>query len=67
VYIGYVVGLDYSNPYMSPYKEFQVRCLATHTHTYIETDTHPRAPTCPHQHTCASVYNPDRGFLWPER
>ncbi len=22
--IGYVVGLDYENPYLSPYKEFQV-------------------------------------------
>lgn len=25
VSIGYVVGLDYNNPYMNPYKEFQVR------------------------------------------
>lgn len=24
VAIGYVVGLDYSNPYLNPYKEFQV-------------------------------------------
>jgi electron-transferring-flavoprotein dehydrogenase len=24
VALGYVVGLDYENPYISPYKEFQV-------------------------------------------
>jgi len=23
VFLGYVVGLDYQNPYLSPYKEFQ--------------------------------------------
>lgn len=24
VYVGFVVALDYDNPYLSPYKEFQV-------------------------------------------
>ncbi len=28
VLVGMVVGLDYANPYLSPYKEFQVRALS---------------------------------------
>lgn len=32
VAIGYVVGLDYSNPYLSPFKEFQL----LKTHPYIQ-------------------------------
>ena len=29
IYIGYVIGLDYENPYLSPYDEFQ--CFKTHS------------------------------------
>ena len=27
VLVGMVVGLDYKNPYLNPYKEFQVVCI----------------------------------------
>lgn len=30
ILVGMVVGLDYPNPYMSPYKEFQVHILSYH-------------------------------------
>lgn len=30
VSVGLVVGLDYANPYISPYREFQVRILRSH-------------------------------------
>jgi len=29
IHLGYVVGLDYKNPYLNPYEEFQK--LKTHT------------------------------------
>lgn len=34
VLMGMVVGLDYSNPYLSPYKEFQVRYYYDYYHHY---------------------------------
>lgn len=45
--IGLVVGLDYKNPYLSPYREFQVRSpsLFHHSHpTHISLCIAPKTP-----------------------
>lgn len=39
VSIGLVVGLDYQNPYLSPYKEFQVSDDRSHSGLSVETDS----------------------------
>lgn len=39
VSIGLVVGLDYQNPYLSPYKEFQVSDDHSHSRLSVETDS----------------------------
>lgn len=42
VSIGLVVGLDYQNPYLSPYKEFQVSDDHSHSRLSVETDSGSR-------------------------
>ena len=41
VYVGYVVGLDYENPYLSPYREFQVTELFAVILTWKRFKHHP--------------------------
>ena len=33
ILVGVVVGLDYKNPYLNPYKEFQVRLYVWYIHS----------------------------------
>ena len=33
-YVGFVVGLDYKNPYISPYQEFQVHLLVNYDRSF---------------------------------